>query len=188
MARLDGGAHLSGVGGQLCLQPADLATKLDSRRALLALAHVREQRLLGLVAHPLDVDLIGQRGRGAPDGDRSRELARLDAGFASRLDRLGRQHLQGGVRFEVLGDEGAEAVARGDHAVLLQAPVDGAGGVDVDPRALGELAHARQSGAGAEATAADEDAKAPGELYSHGHIGGPLEVERRGGPLVLFTW
>ena len=55
-------------------------------------------------------------------------------------------------------------MAGDDQPLLLEAPVDRPGGVDVDPRPGRQLAHAWQPVAGAEPAAEDQGPQPPGEM------------------------
>jgi hypothetical protein len=150
------------VGGELGLEPADLAAQLAAGVAL-----------VGVAAY------VGQRGGG--DGvKRDRELARLDALGAGLRERLGDEVAQLGRDRRIVRHEGAGPLAGNRQTVLLEAAVDRADGVDVDADPLGELAHARKPLPGLRLAGADEGAKLPEELRADGELAGRVDGEPLG--------
>ena len=125
----------------------------------------RSARRRAGAASPVPPQRVLPRPRRAVLGDGhiqgGRDLARVHAG------RLGLARRVGGDRADRRGpgrrggDERAAALLAFDQALLLQALVDGADGVDVQAARLGHLAQARQALPGPELAVADARATAP---------------------------
>jgi hypothetical protein len=149
------------IGGELGLQPRDLAAKLTAPESLGALdvGHLGVRRRGGLAPVALERSRTGARGV-----DRARQVSWVHIVFPSTLHRFGRQALEVRGGGGALGNEGAEAVARGDQPVIGEPVIDRAGGVDVHARAAGELAHTGQAIARSQLSARDEHSQAPREL------------------------
>ena len=67
-----------------------------------------------------------------------------------------------------------------DQALLIEAGVDRAHRVRVDPGELGEVAHARQAGAGAQVARGDQGLELPGELGREREVIVPVDAEIEG--------
>jgi hypothetical protein len=142
MGWLAGLSRVGGIGGELGLELGDLAAKLPAPQPLVA-ANLGKLRVGGLRRGGRQID-FGRSLDGACGVDRAREIAGIDSGFPGALDGVGRQALQVRGVAGALGDERAEPVPRVDQAVLDQAAVHGACGVDVDAGPGRELADARK--------------------------------------------
>jgi hypothetical protein len=162
--RLAGLSRIGRIGGELRLQTRDLTAELPAAKALVA-GDVGD---LGGGASRLRRQLWERFGRVARRVDGPRQVARVDAAVSRALHRLSGEALQVGGARGVVGDEGAEPVPRGDQALLLQTPVDGSRGVDVDFGADGELAHPGQAIARRQLAARDQHAQPPRELRAQG--------------------
>jgi hypothetical protein len=109
-----------------------------------------------------------------------RELACLDARGAGSGERLIDELAKLGGDGGVVGDVGAGSLAGADQLLLLEALVDGSDRVDVDPAALGELAHTRQPLACPRLAGADEAAQLPEELGADGKVAAGVDREPLG--------
>ncbi len=168
-----GPAIVPGVGGELGLEPRDLAAQLaaEDRRAGLGV-ELRQRRGWQRRTHP------GRPGR--PDA--LRELVAFDPEVAGPLERSSDEGVERrGIRPR-RGDVGSTAVLGRDRPLVLERYVDGAGGVHVDPGESGELADAGQTIAGAQGPAGDHRPQLPDELSADRYLGVSLggEVDHRG--------
>jgi hypothetical protein len=154
--------ELARVGGELGLEPGDLAAQLGAGAALVGVAGD-----------------VGKRGGG--DGvERHRDLAGLEPGRLGPGERLADELAELGGDRGVVGHVGAGALARGDEALVLEAPVDGADRVHVHAAALGELADARQALARPSLARADEGPQLPVELGADRQLAGWIDGEPLG--------
>jgi hypothetical protein len=168
------------IARELRLQATDLTAKLAPAGPLIGL-RLREigglRRRLGLERR-----LRREPRRRARGVDRPRQLTRINAARAGPLHRFCGQVLEVRVDGRVVRDEGAETVPGGDQPLLLEAPVDGAGRVDVHSGAARQLAHARQAVARPKLPAGDQHPQAPRELRAQRQVIHPRQIGgERGG-------
>jgi hypothetical protein len=152
--RMGGLAGLAGVcrvGGELSLETRDLAAKLLSTEALVALNRGHLRLLSAVHGGRIALEPLGAGGV-----DRPREVARIDPALPGAVHGLRGEPLEIRRAGGILGDERPEPVAGGDEPVLHQPVVDRPSGVDVDAGAGRELANAGQPVAGTELTARDQ--------------------------------
>jgi hypothetical protein len=171
---LAGLSRIARIGGELRLQARDLATELPAAEALIA----RDLRDVGCGGGWLRRHLLERSGCVARGVDGPCQVARIDAAVPRAIDRLRREALQVGIARGVVGHEGAEPVPRGDQPLLLEAPVHGPRGVDVDSGAGRELPHPGETVAGRELAARDQNSQPPGELCAQREVVGTREVGR----------
>ena len=185
MGRLPG-LPRAGIGGEQRLEAGDLTAELVSAEPLVAL----DSRQLG--RGPIEVELVrihprrgievGQPG-GAPRVDGAGEVSRVDAAGPCALGRVGGQPFELRGFLSAVGDECSEALAGDDQPVVLEAPVNGASGVDVDAGATRELADAGEAVARPELPARDQDPQSPGELRADRKV---VRARQAGGQLRLL--
>jgi hypothetical protein len=165
------GARLR-IGGELRLEAADLAPQLAAGGRFVGGAP--DIRKPGALAG------IGALGTELGGEDRPRELQRIDLRISGALDRVGGEPADVGRAAGGLGDEGAAALMGNDQPVALEAGVDRARGVDVDPGALGDLAHAREALARRQLAGRDQGPQLPGQLDADRQVLVALDEKRAG--------
>ena len=144
-----------GVRGELGLKPADLLAQGAPQSRIPELGVELGEgvgRQLGR--------FVGRRRR----VDRRRQLARVDAGLTGVGDRRRGDSAELAQFARRLRHIRAATVLGGDQPVVLETPVDGTRGVDVDPGEPRELADARQPVARTQRPAGDHAPELPGEL------------------------
>jgi hypothetical protein len=153
--------RLLGVGGERRLQPRDLAAQSPTGRAGVFFAGRGEGGIeIGRQGQLVSKRLIGHRAR----VERACEVTGVDPERARGLGRFSGNLLEGRRGGDVRQHEGPLAVARDDQPLVFEAPVDGAGGVDVDARADRQFAHTGQLVARCEPAAEDQRPQAPGKV------------------------
>ena len=172
------GRDVAHVGGELGLEPADLAAQLVAHGALVALQLRVRQCRHGLGFGRLRQAVAVRRHQPRADGGDDRKVAGVGPGIAGGLDRLERDPLQVTALRRPLGDEGAEAVTGDDDPVTLELGVDGADRVDVDVRPFREPPHAWQGVPRREPAAGDERPQAPADLHADRQLA--LVIDREG--------
>ena len=103
------------VGGQLGLEPADLAPQLVANLDRLALARAGSGSARPLAGSPSTPGMLAQADRD------DRQVARVEARLLGPPQRLGGDLLQLGRGLDPLGDEGALPLAADDQALALEA-------------------------------------------------------------------
>jgi hypothetical protein len=176
--------QLADVGGELGLEPADLAAKLLANLELVAfgvgIREVVDRDGDGSAPLPRTFgdSLLEPAGEGCADHRHDAEIARARARGSGIFDRADGDLLELGSGRRAIGDEGAEAVLGDDEPLLLEAPVDGAHRVDVDLGPLGEAAEARQPITGREPAARDQRPQPPAQLQADRQLIGGVGRER----------
>jgi hypothetical protein len=135
MRGLTGLAGIAGIGGELRLEARDLAAKLPPSEPLVGLdignLGARNVNVVGGLC-----DRLGARARRV---DRPRQVTGVDPVLASLLNGVRCQPFQIGRSRRIVGDEGPEAVARGDQTLILEPAIDRAGRIHVHAGTAGEL-------------------------------------------------
>jgi hypothetical protein len=167
---------LLGIGRQQRLQPGDLTPEGPPGRPSVLLAG-RSEGGFG----------VGRRGRlphkrlvGRRAGvQRAGEVAWIDSERARGLGRIGGHLLERRRRGDVRQDEGSLPVARHDKPLVLQAPVDRPGGVDVDPGTDSQLPHTGELVPASESATEDQRPQPPGQVYADWKVAVALDIGRR---------
>ena len=118
---------------------------------------------------------LGLEGRLNVQG--GRHLAWIDARLVGRDRSVRRDRARGGWGARSAADKGPASLPALEHALVLQALVDGANGVDVDAQCLREIPQARKALAGSQAAVPDASAQRPGELDSDWNLGPAIDRE-----------
>lgn len=107
MGGLAGLSRVARIGGELGLQPRDLAAQLPPAEPLVSLdvGHLGIPRPRGLA--PITLQCAGAGARGV---DRARQVSWIHAIVPGALHRFGRQALEVRRAWGIVGNEGAEAV------------------------------------------------------------------------------
>lgn len=129
-----------------------------------------------LTTRSLGID--GMPRTGGRDVERGGDGARVHPGVMGFAGGIGGDGVHDGRRPQgSVGDEGARALATDEHALVLEALVDGAHGVGVDVQSLGEVAQPGQALAGRKSAVADAGAQRPGKLHTEGNLGAAVKNE-----------
>ncbi len=120
---------------------------------------------LGAQLAPVRRRLVGLRRGSRIHVQRRRDLARVDARLVGLAGGVRRDRARGGGPVRGVGDVRAAALLALDHALVLQALVDGAHSVGVDLQRLGQVPQTRKALPGREAAVVDARAQSPRHLH-----------------------